>query len=159
MANKVDPIPKGYHTITPDMIIKGAGAAIEFYKKAFGAKERSKLMSLDGRHVLHAELEIGDSVIMLAEETPTSNGKSPKSLKGTAVTLHLYVKDVDVVFKRALEAGAKQAMALENTFWGDRYGVITDPFGHMWSLASHVEDVPMEEMMKRMQAAMAARSA
>lgn len=157
MADKVNPIPKGYHTVTPDMVIKGASEAIEFYKKVFGAKERSRMMSPDGHFVLHAELEIGNSVVMLADETPKSAGKSPESLKGTAVTLHLYVRDVDATFKRALEAGAKEVMAIENTFWGDRFGVIADPFGHMWSIATHIEDVPTDEMMKRMQAAMAAR--
>jgi uncharacterized glyoxalase superfamily protein PhnB len=157
MADRVDPIPKGYHTITPDMVIKGASEAIEFYKKAFGAKERSCMMGPDGRSVLHAEIQIGDSVVMLADENPQYPRRSPTLLKGTAVTLHLYVEDADGTFKRALGAGAKQVMAVEKTFWGDRYGVITDPFGHMWSIASHVEDVPMEEMMTRMQAAMGTR--
>lgn len=155
MAGKVNPIPRGYHTVTPDLVVKGAVEAIEFYKSAFGARERSRLSSPDGRLVLHAELEIGDSAIMLADETPRSEGKSPRSLGGSAVTLHLYVDDADAVFSRAVASGARQVMALENTFWGDRFGVVADPFGHLWSIATHVEDVAPDVMMQRMQAAMA----
>ncbi len=155
MAGKVNAIPVGYHSITPDMTVRRAAEAIEFYKKAFGARERSRMMSPDGRSVLHAELEIGDSAIMLADENPRAGNKSPESLGGTPVTLHLYVEDVDAAFSRALAAGARQLMALENSFWGDRWGVVADPFGHQWSVATHIEDVAAGEMMERMMAAMA----
>jgi PhnB protein len=156
MTKRVDPIPKSYHTITPDLIISGASGAIEFYKKAFGAVEKGRMSGLDGS-ILHAEIQIGDSIVMLADENPRFGRKSPTSLNGTPVGLHLYVRDVDAAFKRALQAGAKQVMAVENMFWGDRYGVITDPFGHWWSLGMHIEDVSTEEMEKRMKAMMPAQ--
>ncbi len=155
MANKANPIPPGYHSVTPDLWVTGGLEAIEFYQKAFGARERSRMMDPDGRTVMHAELMIGDSTIMLADENPRNEGKSPRSLGGSTVTLHLYVDDVDAVFSRALASGARQVMPLENTFWGDRFGEVADPFGHHWSIATHIQDVAPDEMMERMQAAMA----
>ncbi len=156
MDKKVDPIPREYHTITPDLTVTGASAAIEFCKKAFGAVEKGR-MSGPGGSILHAEIQIGDSIVMLADEDPRFGRKSPTTLNGTPMALHLYVADVDASFKRALEAGARQVMGVENMFWGDRYGVVTDPFGFWWSLATHIEDVPPEEMEKRMKAMMASR--
>jgi PhnB protein len=159
MARKVSPIPEGYHTVTPQLTIRGASAAIEFYKKAFRAVEQGRMMTPDGKSVLHAELRIGDSIIMVNDEFPEMGGKSPMALDGTPVTMHLYVEDADAVFRQALAAGASQRMPLENSFWGDRYGMVTDPFGHGWSIATRIEIVPPEEMPRRMQAAMQARAA
>jgi PhnB protein len=153
------PIPEGYHTITPSLVVKGAAEAIEFYKRAFGAEElcRMPMPGPDGQvKIGHAELKIGNSWLFLADEFPSygvvgPNGSSP-------VTIHLYVTDVDAVFNRAVEAGATVKMPLANMFWGDRYGKLTDPFGHSWSVATHVEDVPPEEMPKRMAAAMSTKA-
>ena len=147
MAN-VKPIPDGYRQVTPYLIIDGANAAIDFYKDVFGARERMRMPSPGGR-VGHAELELGDSLIMLADEHPESGAQSPKSVGGTPVTINLYVEDVDSVFERAVEAGAKSLRAPENQFYGDRMGQFEDPFGHRWSIGTHVEDVPPEEMEKR----------
>ena len=151
------PIPAGHHAITPHLVIKGAAEAIEFYKRAFGAEELS-CMPMPGKDgamkVGHAELQVGDSRLFLADEFPDygslgpSNGHSP-------VTIHLYVTDADATFDRAVEAGATVAMPLANMFWGDRYGKLVDPFGHHWSLATHIEDVSPEQMKERMEAAMA----
>ena len=153
MASKVREIPKGFHTVTPYLIVTDGARAIDFYKRAFGAQE---LLRLDGpdRKVAHAELKIGDSIIMLSEEM-SGHTRSPQSLGGTAVDIMLYVKDVDQAFNQAVAAGAKITMPLSDMFWGDRYGQVTDPFGHSWSLATHKEDVLPEELRKRTQAAMA----
>ena len=153
MASKVREIPKGFHTVTPYLIVTDGARAIDFYKRAFGAQELLRLDGPDGK-VAHAELKIGDSIIMLSEEMP-GRTRSPQSLGGTAVDIMLYVKDVDQAFNQAVAAGAKIAMPLSDMFWGDRYGQVTDPFGHSWSLASHKEDVLPEELRKRTQAAMA----
>jgi PhnB protein len=155
MSATVNPIPKGQHTVTPHLVIQGAAHAIEFYKKAFNAQELGRMPMPDGR-IMHAALKIGDSHIFLADDFPEFGGpRAPKP--GTSpVTIHLYVEDVDKVFNQAVAAGAKVTMPLANMFWGDRYGKITDPFGHEWSLASRVEEVPREEMGRRAQAAMAA---
>jgi PhnB protein len=144
----VKPIPEGYHSITPYLVIKGAAAAIDYYKKVFGAKERMR-MDAPGGTIGHAELEIGDSVIMLADEFPEMGHKSPKTLGGSPVSVILYVENVDAVFKRALDEGARQVRPLENQFYGDRMGSLEDPFGHLWSVATHVEDVAPDEMQRR----------
>jgi PhnB protein len=146
----VKPIPEGYHSITPYLVLKGAASAIEYYKKAFGAQE---LMRMDGPggSIGHAELKIGDSIVMMADESPDMGHRGPKSIGGTPVSIVLYVENVDAVWKRALDAGAKQVRPLENQFYGDRMGTLEDPFGHLWSVATHVEDVAPEEMDRRMQ--------
>jgi PhnB protein len=141
-------IPDGYHTATPYLIVSGAAQAIEFYKKAFGATERFRMAGRDGS-IGHAEIEIGDSVIMLADEA--HEYRSPRSLGGAGVSTLLYVQDVDDCFNRAGAAGAKVQRPLANQFYGDRSGTIEDPFGHIWTIATHVEDVPPEEMKKRME--------
>ena len=143
------PIPEGYHTLTPYLRVKGGEAAIEFYKKAFGAELRGKMPGPDGKTIMHAELKIGDSIIMLADECPEMGGKSPLSLGGTGLGLHVYVNDVDAAFKRAVDAGAKVKMPVSDMFWGDRYGQLQDPFGHEWSIATHKEDLPAQEIQKR----------
>lgn len=148
MTNKVKAIPDGYHAVTPYLFIKGAGRAIEFYKKAFGAKERLRL-DMPGGGVAHAELEIGNSVIMMGEECPAMEAKSPQSIGGSPVMIHLYVDDVDAVFKRAVSEGAKVLQPLEDKFYGDRSGSVTDPFGHLWGIATHKEDVPPDEINRR----------
>ncbi len=153
MASRVREIPKGFHTVTPYLIVTDGARAIDFYKRAFEAQELLRLDRPDGK-VAHAELKIGDSIIMLSEEMP-GHTRSPQSLGGTAVDIMLDVKDVDQAFNQAVAAGAKITMPLSDMFWGDRYGQVTDPFGHSWSLATHKEDVLPEELRKRTQAAMA----
>jgi PhnB protein len=150
----VKPIPEGYHTLTPYLAVDNAAQAIEFYKRAFGANERARMPGPDGK-VAHAELEIGDSVLMLSDPFPHSTTKSPKELGGTTGSVFLYVEDVDAVFQQAVDAGATVTMAVEDMFWGDRFGSVTDPFGHAWSIATHKEDVPPEEMAERAKEAMA----
>jgi PhnB protein len=143
------PIPEGFRTITPHLIIKGAGQAIDFYKKAFGAEEIMRMPGPDGKSVMHAEVKIGDSHLMIADEFPEYGCKGPKTLGGTPVTVHLYVKDVDSVFNQAIKAGATAKMPITDMFWGDRYGKLSDPFGHEWSIATHKEDVSPQECAKR----------
>ncbi len=152
MAKQAKAIPEGFHTVTPHLIIKGASEAIEFYKKAFGAEEVARMPGPGGT-VMHAEIRIGDSPIMLNDEFPSFGKTGPKSIGGTPVTIHLYVNDVDALFDRAVKAGAKVTMPIADMFWGDRYGQIEDPFGHQWSLATHKEDVTPEECMRRAKAA------
>jgi PhnB protein len=149
MAN-VKPIPDGYHSVTPYLIIKGAGNAIDFYKKAFGATELFR-MDHEGK-VGHAEIKIGDSPIMLADESPEMGYKSPTTLGGTPVSIMIYVEDVDTIFKRAIAAGGEQQKAVQDQFYGDRSGTLKDPFGHVWHVATHKEDVSPDEMEKRMAA-------
>ena len=144
-------IPAGHHTVTPYLAIKNAVKALEFYKKAFGATESYKLMMPDGR-LGHAEIRLGNSVIMLSDEFPEFGGKSPQTLGGSPVSIHLYVEDVDGFFKRALAAGAKERKQVMDQFYGDRSGQLEDPFGHLWWVATHKEDVAPEEMEKRVQA-------
>jgi PhnB protein len=151
------PVPEGYHTVTPYLAVEDAAQAIEYYKKAFGAKERLR-MEAPGGKIGHAELEIGDSLVMLSDPFPQASTKPPKQLGGTSASVFLYVEDVDSVVQDAIDAGATVTMPIENQFWGDRFGSITDPFGHLWSIATHVEDVPPEEMAERAKAAMAAMS-
>jgi len=150
MTAQVDPIPKDMHTITPHLVCDGAADAIEFYKKAFNAVEHARMQTPDGK-IMHAMLTIGDSHLMLVDEFPDYGSVGPNKLKGTPVTLHMYVQDVDQAFAQAVDAGATVKMAVENQFWGDRYGIVTDPFGHSWSLATHVKDVTPEEMTAAMQ--------
>src|SRR5512138_1993935 len=143
-------IPQGYHSVTPYLIVKGAAKAIDFYKQAFGATEIMRMPTPDGQ-IGHAELKIGDSPIMLADEHPTMGYRSPQSLGGAGVSLMIYVDKVDEVFKRALSSGAKELQALTDKFYGDRSGTLQDPFGHVWTVATHVEDVAPEEMRRRAQ--------
>jgi len=149
MAGTTKPIPEGFHAVTPHLVVRGAGEAIEYYKKAFGAVERFRMPGPDGKTIMHAELVIGDSIIFLCDEFPDMNAKSPMALQGTPVSIHLYVEDVDTVFNRALAEGGKATMPVQDMFWGDRFGELVDPYGHHWSIASHVEDVPPEELERR----------
>jgi PhnB protein len=149
------PIPEGYHTVTPFLSLDDAAGAIEFYKRAFGAEERGRMPAPDGR-IAHAEIQIGDSVIMLSDMFEgQSLGKTPKQAGGTTVGLFLYVEDVDEVFKQALDAGATATSEPEDMFWGDRFGRVTDPFGHDWQIATRKEDLTPEELEKRSQEAAA----
>jgi PhnB protein len=142
------PVPPGYHTVTASLIVRDAAAAIEFYKKALGAEERMRMATPDGR-IGHAELKIGDSLIFLADEMPGMSCKSPQSLGGTANNLFLYVEDVDNSFQRATDAGVQVTMPVSDMFWGDRFGSFMDPFGHSWSMATHVEDLSPQEIEER----------
>jgi uncharacterized glyoxalase superfamily protein PhnB len=151
MNNQAKPIPAGLHTLIPHLVVKGASEAIDFYKKAFGAQEVSRLTGPDGKCIMHADLQIGDSHIFLVDEFPEMGCRGPKSIGATAVTIHMYVEDVDAAFGKAVAAGAEVRMSLEDTFWGDRYGVLADPFGHAWSLATHKEDLTPEEIRRRAQ--------
>jgi PhnB protein len=149
------PIPDDYPRLTPYLYIDGAGAAIDFYCSVLGAKERMRMSGPDGR-VGHAELDLGDSMIMLADQNPDMDVRGPRAIGGTPVSLHVYVEDADDVFDRAIQAGAKALRPVEDQFYGDRSGQFEDPFGHRWNVATHVEDVPPEEMEKRAAAAMTA---
>ena len=153
MAN-VRPIPEGHHAVTPYICIRDAAKAIDWYKKAFGATEISRMPSPDGK-VMHAELVIGDSIIMLADEFPEFGSLSPQSIGGSGTGLHIYIEDVDSAFDRAVKAGATVEMPVADMFWGDRYGKLRDPFGHKWSIGTHKADLSMEEMKKGMDEAMA----
>ena len=150
------PIPDGYRTITPYITVQGAAQALEFYKRAFGAEEKERMPGPDGKSVMHAELKIGDSIVMLSDEFPGMGCRSPRALGGSTGYLFLYVPDVDAAFKRAVDAGAKASMPIADMFWGDRFGKVTDPFGHEWGLATHKEDLSPDEIKKRGAAAMAA---
>ncbi|EKU82336.1 PhnB protein [Massilia sp. UYP32] len=149
MNQAVRPIPEGYRTVTPHLVCDKAGEAIDFYKKAFGAVELARMPGPDGR-IMHAELRIGDSAIMLADAFPEFGSQGPLALKGSPVTIHLYVNDADAVWARALEAGARPTMELADMFWGDRYGQVADPFGHLWSIATHKRDMTDEQIMEAM---------
>ena len=143
------PIPEGYHSVTPYLIIKGATEAIDFYKKAFGATELFRMPAPEGK-IGHAEIKIGDSPIMLADEFPEMGYKSPQTLGGSPVSLMIYVADVDTLFKQAIAAGGKEQRPVKDQFYGDRSGTLEDPFGHVWHVATHKEDVSPEEMVRRM---------
>jgi PhnB protein len=147
MQTQVNAIPEGYHSLTPYIIVQDASKAIDFYKKAFGANEMLRMDGPNGK-IMHCELQIGDSRIMLADETP-SMGHGPEAGGETSFSLLLYVENVDEIFKRAVAAGAKELRGLKNEFYGDRMGTLLDPFGHKWNLATHIEDVSEEEMKKR----------
>ena len=143
----VKKIPDGFHSLTPHLTVAGAAEAIEFYKKAFGATELGRMPAPDGKRLMHAMLRIGDSPVMLNDEFPEMGGKGgPLKIGGTAVTVHLYVEDCDAVYKRAVAAGATAVMPPVDMFWGDRYGRLTDPFGHSWSIATHQKDMTPAEM-------------
>jgi uncharacterized glyoxalase superfamily protein PhnB len=147
------PIPEGYHTLTPFLIVRNAARAIEFYKQAFGAQERGVAKGPDGK-VMHAEVKIGDSVIMLSDEYPEFGSLSPQSVGGSPMGLHIYIENVDAAFDRAVKAGAQVEMPVMDQFWGDRYGKLKDPFGHKWSIATHVNDMSADEMKRSMDDAM-----
>jgi PhnB protein len=151
MATK--PVPKGYRTVTPYLIVKGAADAIEFYKRAFGATEMLRMADSQGR-VGHAEIKIGDSVIMLADEQPSMGYRGPRTLGGSSVSILLYLEDVDRVFERAVKAGGRALRPVTDQFYGDRSGTLEDPFGHVWTVATHIEDVSPEEMKRRAESAM-----
>jgi len=150
----VRPIPEGYHSISPSLTIDGAAEAIEFYRRAFGATERMRMSMPDGK-IAHAELDIGDSVLMLNDALPQTSLKSPKQLGGSTVSVFLYVDDVDSVVQDAIDAGATVTMPVEDQFWGDRFGSVSDPFGHHWAIATHKEDLTPEEIAERGREAMA----
>jgi PhnB protein len=151
------PVPEGYHTLTPYLAVDDAAKAIEFYKRAFGATERTRMPAPDGK-IGHAELEIGDALVMLSDPFPQMATKPPKELGGTSGSVFMYVEDVDEVVKQAVDAGATVTMEVADQFWGDRFGSVSDPFGHVWSIATHVEDLTPEEIAERGKAAMAAMS-
>jgi PhnB protein len=148
MTAKAKPIPDGYHTVTPYLIVHGAAAAIEFYKKAFGATELFRMDGPNGK-IGHAEMRIGDSPIMLADESPEMGAKSPQTFGGSPISIMLYVEDVDAVVSRAVAAGAKVTRPIEDKFYGDRMGGLEDPYGHTWYVATHIEDVSSDEMKRR----------
>lgn len=148
------PIPKGFHTVTPHLVVRDAARALEFYKKAFGAEVKD-VMPGPGGKIMHAVMKIGDSLVMLNDEMPEMGSLSPQSVGGSSVTLHLYVDDVDALYKKAAAAGVTTTMPVMDMFWGDRYGTVTDPFGHHWSLGTHIRDMTMEEMQKAQEEAMA----
>ena len=152
MAKHVRAVPEGCHTVTPYLTVRGADRAIEFYKRAFGAKEQMRMPGPGGNGIMHAELKIGDSRVFLSDEFPDMGCRSPQSLGGTASSLHLYVKDVDAAFKKAVAAGAQVKMPVADMFWGDRYGKLIDPFGHEWGIATHKEDLTPQEISKRAKA-------
>ncbi len=147
----IKPIPEGMHSVTPHLVCADAANAIDFYRRAFGAVEAARLPGLSGK-LMHAMIRIGDSAVMLVDEMPEFGSLGPAALHGTPVTLHLYVEDADAVFARAVEAGATVKMPLADMFWGDRYGIVIDPFGHQWSIATHIRDVGREEMRQAIEA-------
>ena len=153
MQEQVRAIPEGFHTITPHLVCAGAAEAIEFYKKAFGAVETGRMPGPGGK-IMHAQLRIGDSPIMLADDFPEFGCNGPQALKGTPVFIHLYVNDADATWAQAVAAGAKPVMPLADMFWGDRYGQLDDPFGHRWSIATHKRDMTPEQMRDEMAASM-----
>ena len=152
MRRSVKAVPVGFHTITPTLTVRNVEEAIGFYKNAFGAEEHMRFLGPDEKSIMHAEVRIGDSMIFLGEEHPEMGCRGPESLGGTPVGFYLYVKDVDHAFTRAVQAGAKVDKPVADMFWGDRCGQLTDPFGHTWHLATHKEDLTLEEMRRRAQA-------
>jgi len=153
MKSQIKPVPDGFHTLTPHLVVKGASQAIEFYKRAFGAEEIKRLPGPDGKSLIHAELKIGNSRLLLVDEFPEMDCRGPRSVGGSPVSIHMFVDDADAAFDKALAAGAEVRMPLADQFWGDRYGVLTDPFGHIWSIATHKEDLTPQEIGKRAQTA------
>jgi PhnB protein len=154
MSKPAKAIPDGFHTLTVYLALPDAAKAIDFYKRAFGAIERYRLPGQGGKGVGHAEIMIGDTIVMLSDESPWGLAKSPQTLQGNSVGLCLYVKDVDAAFAQAVKAGGTVLRPVQNQFYGDRTGTVTDPFGYHWSLMTHVEDVPSDEMLKRMEVGM-----
>lgn len=146
-------IPEGFHTLTPHLVVRGAADALEFYKKAFGAEEIHRMPGPDGK-LMHAELKIGNSMLMLADEFPEWGSKGPESIGGSPVVLSLYVEDCDTVYNQAVEAGATVRMPLADQFWGDRYGQLTDPFGHIWGVCTNIKELTPEEINEAAKAAM-----
>jgi PhnB protein len=155
MPEQVKAVPPGFHTLTPHLVVRNAEQALEFYKNAFGAEVLHVAHMPDGK-VMHASLRIGDSMLMLNDEFPDYGTLSPLSTGGSAVTIHIYTENVDAAFNRAVSAGAQVKMPLADQFWGDRYGVVADPFGHKWSLGAHIKDMSPEEMQREQDRAMAA---
>ena len=155
-AKKVSPIPRGYHTVTPHLVCRGAADAMAFYQKAFGAREIMR-MSMPGGGIAHAEMQIGDSRIMLGDEMPERGAAAPPTIGGSPVNIFLYLKDVDAVFAQAKAAGATVDMPPTDMFWGDRYAKLTDPFGHKWAMATHTEDMSPKEMARRSAEAMSSQ--
>jgi len=151
MPTPANPVPERLHAVTPHLVIQGAARAIEFYKQAFGAEEILRSASPDGGNVFHAEIQIGDSVVFLADEFPGTKMASPTTAGTTTVALNIYVADCDALFDRAVQAGGQALMPPAEMFWGDRYAQVMDPFGHIWAIATHKEDVPPEEMFRRAQ--------
>lgn len=149
MSNNIAPVPEDFHTITPHLVVPGVARAVEFYSKAFGAKELYRNLAPDGESIIHCELLIGDSRFFVNDEFPDHGVRSPAKYGGTAVTLHLYVDDVDAMWGAAVGAGAQIVMPLADQFWGDRYGILLDPFGHRWSMASRIEDLSPAETHER----------
>lgn len=150
--NNIKPVPKGFHTVTPYLAITAAESALEFYKKAFGAKEKLIVYAPDKKVVMHAEVIIGNSIIMLSEEMPERDMPSPKALKGTPICLTIYVKNADKMFDQAVNAGAQVIRPMEDQFYGDRAGYLEDPFGYKWAIMTHIEDVSPDELHRRMMA-------
>jgi PhnB protein len=148
LTRRAQPVPKGYTTVTPHLVIRGAGEAIEFYKKAFGAKDRGRMPGADGR-LMHAEIQVGDARVMLSDEFPEFGSRGPQTLGGSHGGLMLYVRDCDAWFARAVAAGATPLMPVADQFWGDRYGKVQDPFGHTWAIATHKEDLSPKQLAKR----------
>jgi PhnB protein len=157
MPEKPQPIPPGFHTLTPHLIVRDAARAITFYEKAFGAQLLGKMLTPDGK-VMHAAMKVGDSMLMLNDEFPEWGALSPVSSGGSGVTLHMYLENVDAAFQKAVSAGAEVKMPLMDQFWGDRYGIVADPFGHKWSLATHIRDVSQEDMAQAQAKAMSEMS-
>jgi len=153
MTKSTNPIPPGFHTVTPYLVVRDTRKAIDFYKKALGAEEILIMPPGPNGKIMHAEIKIGDSIVFLADEMPEMGSLGPESRGGPTSSLMLYVKDVDTAFDKAVKAGCTVKMPLSNQFWGDRFGSVVDPFGHLWSLATHIEDVSPEEMQKRMESA------
>ncbi len=147
MATAANPIPEGFHMVTPHLVVRGASEAIEFYKKAFGAEEIMRMPGPDGKSIMHSEIKIGDSMLMVVDEMPP--WVSPQKLNGTSVAIALYVPDADALYQRAIDAGAKESMKPMDAFWGDRYSKVTDPYGHQWEICTHKEDLTPEEIGKR----------
>jgi PhnB protein len=147
MAPKVNPIPESYHTVTPSLVVRGAAEALDFYRRAFNAKETARMPGPGGT-IMHAEFRIGDSIMMLNDEMPEMGSKSPEAFGGSPVSFYVYVEDVDAAWKRAVDAGAKPTMPLADMFWGDRVGCLEDPFGHRWLLSQHVADLTPEEIQQ-----------
>lgn len=148
MSTKTKAVPEGFHTLTPYLVVRDAPKAVEFYKKAFGAEVRSIHYTPDGK-IMNADLKIGDSVLLMAEEFPTMKSLSPQSLGGSSVSIHIYAEDVDARFNQAVAAGATVVMPVMDMYWGDRFGQLADPFGHRWSVATHIEDLSDDEIQKR----------